>query len=32
MDEHMLLLKGDVVVFDHDIIDENLNDLTWWTS
>jgi glycosyltransferase involved in cell wall biosynthesis len=32
MDEHMLLARGAVVVFDHDIIDENLNDLTWWTS
>ena len=32
MDEHMQLLAGKSVRFQHDLIDENLNDLTWWTT
>ena len=32
MDEHMVLKEGKTVNFDHDIIDENLNTLTWWIS
>jgi glycosyltransferase involved in cell wall biosynthesis len=32
MDEHITLGRGSSIVFDHDIIDENLNNLTWWTD
>ena len=32
MDEHIVLSKGRSVKKDIDIVDENLNDLTWWTS
>lgn len=32
MDEHIVLDKGKAIHFDHDIIDENLNNLTWWTQ
>lgn len=32
MDEHVQLLSGTGVRFDHDIVDDNLNDLTWWTD
>jgi hypothetical protein len=32
MDEHMTLLQGRSIVFKNDIIDDNLNSLTWWTE
>lgn len=32
MDEHIQLLRGTGVRFDNDIVDDNLNDLTWWTD
>ena len=32
MDEHIKVLEGKTVNFEHDIIDENLNNLTWWTN
>lgn len=32
MDEHMKLLHGDVVNLNSDIIDENINNITWWTE
>ena len=32
MDEHMVILEGSSVEFDNDIVDDNLNDLTWWTE
>lgn len=32
MDEHIQLQQGGSVRFEHDIVDDNLNDLTWWTS
>jgi glycosyltransferase involved in cell wall biosynthesis len=32
MDEHMRVLQGETLRFDADIVDENLNDLTWWIS
>ena len=32
MDEHMVLKQGKAIRFDHDIVDENLNTLTWWIS
>ncbi|MBC8154562.1 MAG: glycosyltransferase family 2 protein [Bacteroidetes bacterium] len=31
-DEHIKLLKGQTVEFDHDLVDHNLNNLTWWTQ
>lgn len=32
MDEHIKLLQGKTLQFQHDIIDHNLNNLTWWTQ
>ena len=32
MDEHIRLTGGDSLRFAHDLVDENLNDLTWWTD
>ncbi len=32
MDEHMVLLRGQAVTFQHDFSDENLNDLTHFTD
>ncbi|WP_339386218.1 glycosyltransferase family 2 protein [Vibrio caribbeanicus] len=32
MDEHVKLTKGDTIRFEHDIVDDNKNDLTWWTQ
>lgn len=32
MDEHMILLQGETMTFKNDIIDENLNSLSWWTD
>ena len=32
MDEHMVLLRGQAVTFEHDFCDENLNDLTYFTD
>nr|AXL96538.1 glycosyl transferase [Providencia alcalifaciens] len=32
MDEHIKLSKGNVIHFNHDIVDDNLNNLTWWTE
>ncbi|WP_154124399.1 glycosyltransferase family 2 protein [Grimontia hollisae] len=31
MDEHIKLTRGGVVYFENDLVDENLNNLTWWT-
>ncbi|UPK71954.1 glycosyltransferase family 2 protein [Chitinophaga filiformis] len=31
MDEHVVLEKGETAAFQHDMVDHNLNDLTWWT-
>ncbi|MVM41902.1 glycosyltransferase [Spirosoma sp. HMF3257] len=31
-DEHIKLTKGDPIHFEHDIVDHNLNNLTWWTQ
>ena len=31
-DEHIKLTQGEPVRFDHDIVDHNLNNLTWWTQ
>ncbi|MEP2653494.1 MAG: glycosyltransferase family 2 protein [Paraglaciecola sp.] len=32
MDEHIVLNTGKSARFNHDFIDDNLNDLTWWTN
>lgn len=32
MDEHIVLLHGDAVEFQNDIVDDNLNNLIWWTN
>lgn len=32
MDEHIKLIRGESIAFQHDIIDDNLNNLTWWIA
>jgi glycosyltransferase involved in cell wall biosynthesis len=32
MDEHVVLNEGNVVALNHDMVDHNLNDLTWWIN
>jgi glycosyltransferase involved in cell wall biosynthesis len=32
MDEHIKLSHGNTIEFNNDIVDENLNNLTWWIS
>jgi glycosyltransferase involved in cell wall biosynthesis len=32
MDEHILLSSGKTVEFQHDLVDDNLNNLSWWTE
>ena len=32
MDEHVVLDKGETIFFKHDMVDHNLNDLTWWIN
>ncbi|WP_286727584.1 MULTISPECIES: glycosyltransferase family 2 protein [Sphingobacterium] len=32
MDERMVLIEGDTVTLDGDLIDNNLNNITWWTA
>lgn len=32
MDEHIKLSGGKTIQFENDLVDENLNDLTWWTN
>ncbi|MDX1760558.1 MAG: glycosyltransferase family 2 protein [Christiangramia sp.] len=32
MDERMKLIKGNTVTFQGDLIDHNLNNLSWWTQ
>ena len=32
MDEHICLLEGRSVAFQHDFVDENLNNLSWWSQ
>jgi len=32
MDEHIKLFEGSTVQFENDIVDHNLNNLTWWTQ
>ncbi|AWW32589.1 glycosyltransferase family 2 protein [Echinicola strongylocentroti] len=32
MDEHIHLLEGKSVTFEHDFVDHNLHNLAWWTT
>ena len=32
MDEHVKLEHGKTITFENDFIDDNLNNLTWWTD
>lgn len=32
MDEHIKIGAGKTLFFEHDIVDHNLNNLTWWTA
>lgn len=32
MDEHIQLLEGESMTFDHDFVDHNLNPVAWWTD
>ncbi|PWJ56727.1 glycosyltransferase involved in cell wall biosynthesis [Dyadobacter jejuensis] len=32
MDEHIKLSRGNTARLEHDIVDHNLNNLTWWTQ
>jgi glycosyltransferase involved in cell wall biosynthesis len=32
MDEHIKLSTGNTVNFEHDLVDDNKNNLTWWTE
>ncbi|MBS9903570.1 glycosyltransferase family 2 protein [Vibrio alginolyticus] len=32
MDEHIKLTSGNTIQFDNDIVDDNKNNLTWWTT
>lgn len=32
MDEHIKLIRGDMISLECDLIDENKNNLTWWTE
>jgi hypothetical protein len=32
MDEHIKLSEGQTIEFKNDIVDHNLNNLTWWTQ
>jgi glycosyltransferase involved in cell wall biosynthesis len=31
-DEHIKLTQGQTIQFEHDLVDHNLNNLTWWTQ
>jgi glycosyltransferase involved in cell wall biosynthesis len=31
MDEHIVVNSGEIVCFENDMVDENLNDINWWT-
>ena len=32
MDEHVLLEEGESIKFENDFVDDNLNNLAWWTA
>jgi glycosyltransferase involved in cell wall biosynthesis len=32
MDEHIKVIEGDIIVFDGEFADHNLNNIAWWTE
>jgi glycosyltransferase involved in cell wall biosynthesis len=32
MDEHVKLTQGRTITFENDFVDDNLNNITWWTN
>lgn len=32
MDEHIQVTEGKIIQFDHEFVDDNLNNLSWWTN
>lgn len=32
MDEHLEILNGDIINFEHPFVDDNLNNFSWWTN
>jgi len=32
MDEHIKIIEGKTIFFENDIVDDNVNNLTWWTN
>lgn len=32
MDEHIEIMSGDIVNFEHPFVDDNLNNFSWWTN
>ena len=32
VDEHIVLNSGEIICLEHDIVDENLNDINLWTA
>lgn len=32
MDEHIELLEGENITFEHDFVDHNLNNISWWAQ
>lgn len=32
MDEHLQLLEGEFIEFEYEFVDDNLNNLSWWTQ
>lgn len=32
MDEHLEISEGDIVTFDNHFVDDNLNNLSWWSN
>ena len=32
MDEHIQLEEGEAIEFEHGFVDDNLNDISWWTQ
>lgn len=32
MDEHMQVISGDIIDFEHEFADDNLNNIIWWSA
>lgn len=32
MDEHMQVISGEIIDFDHEFADDNLNNIIWWSA